>query len=92
MVEGRERADDAAQNRHRMSVAPEPAEERVDLLMHHGVDGDIALELHFLGRIRQLALGEEIGDLHEVAVLGKLLDRIAAIKQLAHVAVDVGDL
>ena len=92
VVEGRERTDDATENRHGMSVAPEPAEERVDLLMHHGVDGDIALELHLLGRIRQLALGEEIGDLHEIAVLGELLDRVAAVKQLADITVDVGDL
>jgi len=56
------------------------------------VVGDVPLELRLLLRRRQLALQQEIGHLHEVAVLGQLLDRVAAIKQLALVAVDVGDL
>src|SRR5262249_4199249 len=33
-----------------------------------------------------------VADLHEVALLSQLLDRITAIKQLADVAIDVGDL
>jgi hypothetical protein len=60
--------------------------------MDHGVERDVALELLlFLGG-RQLAVEEEIGYLHEVAVLGKLLDGIAAVEELALVAVDEGDL
>ena len=40
---------------------------------------------------RQLAVEQQIADREEVGVLGKLVDRIAAIEQLALVAVDVGD-
>ncbi len=92
VIEGGERAHHAAHHRHGMRVAPETAEEGRELLMHHGVHGDVALELLLLLGGRQLALGEEVGDLHEIAVLRQVLDRIAAIEQLADVAVDVGDL
>ena len=40
---------------------------------------------------RQLAEQNQVGRLEVVAVLGELLDRIAAIEQDALVAVDVGD-
>ncbi len=92
VVEGRERADHAAHDRHRMRIAAEAAEEGRELLVHHGVHGDVALELLLLGGGRQLAVQQEVGGLHEIAVLGQLLDRIAAVEQLALVAVDIGDL
>ena len=40
VIEGRQRADHAAHDRHRMGVAAEAAEEARQLLMHHGVAGD----------------------------------------------------
>ena len=42
--------------------------------------------------VRQLAIQDQVGDLEERAVLGQLLDRVAAMQQDALVAVDVGDL
>ena len=91
VVEGRHRAHGAADDRHRVRVAPEAAEEVGHLLVQHGVVGDPADEVLELRRGRQLAVEQQVGDLEEVRLLGELLDRIAAVEQLALLAVDVGD-
>ena len=75
-----------------MGVAAEALEEPAHLLVHHRVVGDAVVEVGLLRRGRQLAVEQQIADLEEVAVLGELLDRIAAIEQHALVAVDIGDL
>ena len=80
-----------ADHRHRVGVAAEAAEEVRHLLVQHGVVGDAALEVLELGGGRQLAVEQQVGDLEEVRLLGQLLDRVAAVEQLALVAVDVGD-
>ena len=92
VIEGRERADAAGHHRHRMRVAPEALEEPAHLLVHHRVVGHAVVEIGLLRRRRQLAVEQEVAGLQEVAVLGELLDRIAAIEQDAFVAVDIGDL
>jgi hypothetical protein len=48
--------------------------------------------LLFWAGVRQFAVLQQVGDFEEVAVLGQLFDRVAAIQQLADVAVDEGDL
>ena len=88
VIEGRQRADAADHDRHRMRVAAEALIEPRHLLVDHGVAGDRAVEIRLLRRGRQLAIEQEIAGLQEVAVLGELLDRIAAIEQNAFVAVD----
>jgi hypothetical protein len=40
---------------------------------------------------RQFAVEQQIADLEKVAVLGELVDRVAAMQQHAGVAVDIGD-
>ena len=50
MVERRQRPDDAAHHRHRMGIAPEPAIDRVQLLVHHRVMGDVVGEFLELRR------------------------------------------
>jgi hypothetical protein len=50
----------------------------------HDVD-----ELVLLLLVRQLAVQQQVADLEEVAVLGELLDRVAAVEQHARVAIDV---
>ena len=40
VIEGRQRADHAAHDRHRVGVAAEAAIEGRQLLVHHGVAGD----------------------------------------------------
>ncbi len=92
VIEGGERADHAHHDRHRMRVAPEPGVEPRHLLMHHRVLGDAVLEVRKLRRRRQLAVEQQVAGLEEGAVLGELVDRIAAIEQDALVAVDEGDL
>ena len=54
--------------------------------------GDAIVEIVLLRLRRQLAVEQQVAGLEEVAVLGELLDRIAAIEQDALVAVDIGDL
>ena len=92
VVEGRQGADDADHHRHRVRVAAEAAEQELDLLVQHGVVGHTVHELVELGLLRQLAVQDQVGDLEERAVLGQILDRVAAMQQDALVAVDEGDL
>ena len=77
---------------HRMGVAAEALEEAVHLVMHHGVARDAIVEIRLLGGGRQLSVEQQVAGLEEVAVLGELIDRVAAIEQDALVAVDIGDL
>ena len=91
VIEGGQCADHPAQHRHRVRVAPEAAEKGAELLVHHRVMGDVVDELLlFLGG-RQFAVQQQVGDLHEVAFPGQLLDRIAAVEKDAFVAVDIGN-
>ena len=91
VVEGGEGADDADQHRHRMRIAPEPAEKRAHLLVHHGVLRHRVDELLLLVGRRQLALEQQIADLEEVAVHRELFDGITAIQKFPLVAVDIGN-
>ena len=91
VIEGRERADHAAQHRHRVRVAAEAAEEGGDLLMHHRVVRDVGDELDLLVGGGQFAVQQQISDFQEVAFCRQLLDREAPIHQDAFVAVDIGD-
>jgi hypothetical protein len=75
-----------------MGVAAETAEEVVHLLVHHGVVGHTGLEILRFWARRQFAVKQQVADLEKVAMLGKLVDRIAAIQQDALIAIDVGDL
>ena len=92
VIERRQRADRADHHRHRMGVAAEALEEAAHLLVDHRVPGDAEVEIGLLRRGRQFAVKQQIAGLQEVAVLGELLDRIAAVEQDAFVAVDIGDL
>ncbi len=90
MVEGRQRADHADQDRHGMRVAAEATEESRQLFMHHGVARDGAGEVgQFVGG-RQFAVQQQIADFHEAGFFGELADGIAAMQQDAFVAVDIG--
>ena len=74
-----------------MGVAAEAGEEARHLLVHHGVARDAVVEIVLLGLGRQFAIEQQVADFEEIAVLGELVDRIAAMKQDALVAVDEGD-
>ena len=92
VIERRHRADRAAHHRHRVRVAPEALEEAAHLLMDHRVAVHAIVEVLLLRLGRQFAVEQQVAGLEEVAVLGELLDRVAAIEQDALVAVDIGDL
>jgi len=54
--------------------------------------GHAIVEVLLLRRRREFPVQQEIAGLQEVALLGELLDRVAAVFQDAGVAVDIGDL
>ena len=90
-VEGRERADAGQQHPHRVGVVAEALEELLEVLVDEGVVGDVEDPAVELGRGRQLAEDQQVGDLEEGRALAELLDRVAAVFEDAGVAVDVGD-
>jgi hypothetical protein len=74
-----------------VGVVLEALHELLDVLVEHRVVGDLLgprLQLLVSG---QLAEQNQVGRFEVVAVFGQLFDRVAAIEQLALVAVDVGD-
>jgi len=75
-----------------MGVAAEALKEPAHLLVDHGVMDHAVVEILLLRGGRQLAVKQQIAGLKEVAVLGQIFDRIAAVKQHAFIAVDIGDL
>jgi hypothetical protein len=91
VIEGRQRADHAHHHRHRVRIAPEALVQAHQLLVHHGVMRDDVDEFVLLLAVGQLAVLQQVANFEEVAMLGELLDRIAAVEQDALVAVDIGD-
>ncbi len=59
--------------------------------MHHGVPRHAVFEIRQFGLARQFAVKQQIAHFEIRALVRQLLDRIAAIKQFALVAVDIGD-
>ena len=74
-----------------MRIAPETAEKIVELVMDHRMARNGRDELILLLPVRQLAGQQQVADFEEIAMLGELLDRIAAIEQHAGIAVDIGN-
>ncbi|MGY3409643.1 hypothetical protein ACVWZV_005756 [Bradyrhizobium sp. GM5.1] len=69
-----------------------PLEEAGHLLVHHRVMDHAVVEILLLRGGRKLPEQQQIAGLEEVAILGELFDRIAAVFQHARVTVDIGDL
>ncbi|MNK74348.1 hypothetical protein D3C87_938570 [compost metagenome] len=92
VIEGRESADRATHDGHRMCVATIAGEESAHLLMHHGVTRDAGVEILLLRSRRQFAVEQQVAGFQEIALFGKLLDREAAVKENAFVTIDIGDL
>ena len=92
VIEGRQRADHADHHRHRVRVAAEARKKRAICsctIVWWVIAWSNSLRC---ARGRQFAVKQQIAGLEEVAMLGQLLDRIAAIEQNALVAIDIGDL
>jgi len=92
VIEGRQRADHAAHDRHGVRVAAEAAEEAGQLLMHHGVAGDGVVELRHLVGGRQFSVQQQVAAFQEGGMFGQVANGIAAILQHALVAIDEGDV
>ncbi len=92
VVEGRESADRAAHDGHRMRIPTVAREKAAHLLVHHGVARDAGVEVLLLRSRRQFAVQQQIAGFQEVALFGQLLDREAAMQQHALVTIDIGDL
>ena len=75
-----------------MGVAPEALVEPAHLLVHHRVMGHTVVEVGLLRGGGKLTVKQQIAGLEKIAVLGQLLDRVAAVEQNAFVAVDECDL
>ena len=75
-----------------MRVVLETVEEPQQRFVDHRVVLNRVRELRKLLARRQLTIDKEIRDLEEVALFRELLDRHAAMKEHAFVAVDEGDL
>jgi hypothetical protein len=91
VVEGRERPDQAGHHGHGVGVAPEPAQEELHLVVDHRVLEHALVEVVALALVGQLAVEQQVTGVEVVAMLGQLLDGVAAVEQLALVAIDVGD-
>ena len=83
VIERGHRCDHRGHHRHRMGVVMKAVEEAQQRLVDHRVMTDAAGELLELFAARQLAVQQQVADLHERALLGELLDRIAAVQQHA---------
>ena len=91
VIEGGKRPHDAHHDRHRMGVAAESPEQKVHLFVDHRVICHPAFEILKFVRRRQFAVKQKIANLQKMRFLGQLVDRIAAMQQLALFAVDEGD-
>ena len=91
LVVRRERRDHRREDRHRMRRRREALEELLHVLVNEGVIREVFLELLQLRDVRQLAVDEQVADLHEARLCRDLLDRIAAVAEDPLLAVDEGD-
>ncbi len=83
-------ADNGRQHRHGMGVVAETLEEVEHALVEHGVRADRGVEFLEFARRRQLAIEQQVADLDEVRMFGKLFDRVAPVHQDALFAIDEG--
>ena len=74
-----------------MCVVAEALDEALGVLVDQGMGRDVVLPHHEVRAGGQLALDDQVGGLEEGALLGELLDRVAAVPEDAAPAVDVAD-
>ena len=91
VVERRQRTHRTDQHRHWVCIATEATEEKLHLLMHHGVIRHRGDKFRLLRWIGQLAVQQQVASFQEVAIHCELLDRVAAIKKFAFITINVSD-
>ena len=92
VIEGRQGADYAAHDGHRVGVATEAVEEGLQLLVNHGVVLHGADKLGLLLSCWQFAIKQQVAGFQVVRLFSKLFDRVAAVQQDTVITVDIGDL
>ena len=92
VIERRQRTNATDQNRHRVRIAAKTLEKTGHLLVHHRVMHNPVFEILFLQVVRKVTVQQQEARLQIVTALGNLLDRIAAIKKLAFITINIGDL
>ena len=90
-IEGGEGGHGGAQHAHGVGVVAEGRHQLLDVLVDHRVVRDVVGPLLVLGLGGQLAVQDQVGRLQVAALLGQLLDGIAAVVEDALVPVDEGD-
>ncbi len=75
-----------------MSVPAEAAIEHGQLLVHHGVIGNVVHELVFFRLVRQFAVQQQEASLEKIALFRQLIDRITTVEQNTLLTIDKGDL
>ena len=91
VIEGRQGTDNPGHHRHRMGVVLESIEKLVEASVDHRVAGDRVLEIRQLLNVRKLRVQQQVTDLQKAAMLGELLNRVAAIGKLSIGSVQIGD-
>ena len=92
VVKSRHRTHDAGHHCHRMRVIVETIDKPQQALVHHRVMAYGINEVVELLLIGQLGVKQQIGNLQETAIGGKLVHRVTAIQQNAFLAIDEGNL
>src|SRR5262249_739627 len=90
-VKSRKRAGRADQHAHRVRVVVKAVYELLDVLVDQRVVSDVTRPFLQLWARRQFAVQDQVGHFQVTAVLGKLLDGVAAVAQNAAVAVNESD-
>ena len=92
MIESRKSTYQASHYGHGVSITSETTQEKLHLLIHHGVVVHQFVKVCALLRIRQVAFQEQVASVQIVAVVGQLLNGIAAVEQLTFVAINEGNV
>ena len=90
-IEGRHGAHQTGQHRHGVCVTAEASQEKLHLLVHHGVAKDARVEFAALLPVGKFSIEQQVAGVEVIAMSSQLLDGVAAVQQFALVAVDVGD-
>ncbi len=91
LIEGRQGADNAAEDSHRVCIARETVVERFHVLVQHRVIANVFAKTFRLVASRQFAVNQQVSGFQKVAILGEDLDRVSAVPQHAVFAVEERD-
>jgi len=74
-----------------MRVTTKPTQEKLHLLMHHGVADDELVKVLPFVELGQIPFQQKITGIKIIALRGQLFNGVASVKQFPFVTVNVGD-